>query len=115
MIAVTIPNWHPARLNQLFSGHWGKRKRLKDADRDMIGVYCHGQPEATKKRRVSLIITLGPRQRGGDPDSYWKSVLDSLVHANMLINDSPNWVELGQVQYTRDNLRSTTILLEDLA
>jgi Holliday junction resolvase RusA-like endonuclease len=64
---------------------------------------------------VSLQIILPPRERRCDPDAYWKSTLDALVHAKMLINDSSVWVELGSVDFDRTSgNRATRILLEEL-
>lgn len=115
---LIIPDWHPARLNQWDGQHWAKRAKLKKADREFIAVYAHQQeiPKAASKRRVSLVLTLGKRQRGGDPDSYWKSVLDGLVHSGLLVDDSKEWVELGTVDYARGlhGVRQTEIVLEDL-
>lgn len=111
---LTIPDWHPSRLNQWDGRHWSKRAKLKRMDRDFIAYYARQQniPSANGKRRVSLSLTLGKGQRGGDPDSYWKSLLDGLVHAGLLIDDSKEKVELGPVAYSRGN-RATEITLED--
>ncbi len=81
----------------------------------MIWGYCavNRIPVATGPRRVDLKITnrLG-RER--DPDASWKSVLDGLVHARMLIDDSRRWVKLGDVTVERGSERSTCITLTDL-
>jgi Holliday junction resolvase RusA-like endonuclease len=71
-------------------------------------------PLATSKRRVDLRITLGPRQREGDEDNWWKSVLDALVHAKMLIDDNRRWCERGEVSFERGKERATLIELTDL-
>jgi hypothetical protein len=55
---------------------------------------------------------LGPRQRGADPDAYWKSLLDALVHAGLLVDDSPKWCELGPVRFERECRRKPAIQLE---
>jgi hypothetical protein len=114
---LTIPDWQPHRLNQLLSCHWATRGRLKRQDREMIGTYAllAGIPKAKGKRRVSLLITLGPRQRGADPDAYWKSLLDALVHAGLLVHDSPKWCDLAPVRFQRGRRRQTAIRIEDLA
>jgi Holliday junction resolvase RusA-like endonuclease len=89
---------------------------LKRADRELIAWYAKAAdvPTATGRRRVSLLLTLSPRQRGGDPDAYWKAVLDALVHARLLTDDNRQGVELGDVEYERASARATTILLQDL-
>lgn len=114
---IVIPGWHPARLNQWDGRHWSVRSRLKKADRELVGVYAKLAriPLAMGKRRVSLRITLGPRQRAGDPDAFWKSTLDALVHAGLLVDDNRQNVELGRVDFDRGPARATAIALEDIA
>jgi hypothetical protein len=48
------------------------------------------------------------------PDSYWKSLLDALVHAGLLVDDNRQHVQLGEVEFERGTARATTITLEDL-
>jgi hypothetical protein len=114
---LTIDNWHPARLNLWDGRHWKVRARHKRADREIVGLYARlaGIPPATGKRRVSLRLTLGPRQRGADPDAYFKSVLDALVHAGLLVDDDRHGVELGDVVFQRGKIKGTEIVLEDVA
>ena len=111
---ITIPRWHPATVNQLLRSVKG-RIRLKKTDRELIGWYarCARITRATGRRRVSLEITLGPRQRASDPDAYWKSLLDALVQAGLLIDDTRQHVELGSVEFNRGPEHQTVILLED--
>ena len=115
--SLTIPNWIPARLNQM-KGHWSRGAALKKIDREMIAGYALQArdriPQATSKRRVSLTITLANGERAGDPDAYFKSVNDALVHAGLLKNDSHLWVVLGDVVFERGAERATTIILQDL-
>jgi hypothetical protein len=113
---IHVPAWHPARLNELLAGHWARRNRLKRHDGEVLALFSRlsGIPKATGKRRVSLVLTLAPRQRAGDPDGHWKSVLDALVAAGMLVNDSHVWCELGPVTFERGKGKATTIILEDL-
>jgi Holliday junction resolvase RusA-like endonuclease len=54
------------------------------------------------------------RGRERDPDASWKSVLDGLVHARMLIDDSRKWCKLGDVTFERGSERATTIQLTDI-
>jgi Holliday junction resolvase RusA-like endonuclease len=113
---LIIPNWHPAKITAWDGRHWRTKHRLKKADREMIGTYSMlaAIPPATGKRRVSLVITLAPRQRAGDPDAYFKSLNDALVHARLLIDDNRQHVELGTVEFCRGRARVTEIVLEDL-
>lgn len=115
---LVLRNWHPARLNELTSGHWGVRQRLKERDRHAVAMnsLLQGVPPAKGRRRVSLVITLKKGQRAADPDAYWKSSLDALVQAGLLKDDSPRWLELGTVAYQRTKSArfGTTIILEDV-
>ena len=63
---------------------------------------------------MSLEITLAPRQRAGDPDAYWKSLLDALVRARLLVDDRRQYVELGAVTFARGKAKRTVVTLEDL-
>lgn len=112
---LRIEKWQPARLNQLLAG-WQTAHRLKRVDRAMIGHYCRQNriPLAQGPREVSLLITLGPKQRAGDPDSYWKSLNDALVSAGMLVDDNRQYVRLGEVNFDRGPERATVIKLTDL-
>jgi hypothetical protein len=113
---LAIDNWHPARLNQWDGRHWSVRARLKRRDRETVGLYARlaAVPPAAGKRRVSLRLTLAPRQRAGDPDAYWKSTLDALMHAGLLCEDNRQAVELGEVTFERGPARRTSIVLEDV-
>lgn len=112
---LIVDGWQPARLNDLL-GHWSRRARLKRADRDVIAAYARlaGVPSARGRRRVSLLITLAPRQRAPDPDSLWKSTLDALVRCGLLLDDDRFGVELGPVTFDRGPARQTAITLEDV-
>lgn len=111
-----ITQWHPARLNQWEGRHWSVKNCLKKADREMVGTYAIlvGIPKASGKRRITLTLTLSPRQRGGDPDAYWKSLLDALAACGLLVDDNRQNVELAPVLFQRGKERATTIVLEDL-
>jgi len=111
-----IPDWHPAKLNALYAGHWARRARLKKADRELVGIYARQAaiPPATGKRRVQLVLTLAPRQRAGDPDAYWKSMLDALTATGLLVDDNRQHVELAPVEFERGRAKATTILLADV-
>ena len=115
VLRLLIPRWHPATINELLRGV-KTRIRLKKVDRNIICTYCfyHRIPVATGQRRVDLLITLGPRQKGADPDAFWKSLNDALVQAKLLVDDSRRWVQLGSVTFERGAERATTITLTDL-
>jgi hypothetical protein len=103
-------------LNQLI-GNWGKAKRLKTLDRDLVWFFARAGrvPPAAGKRRVDLEITLGKGQRRVDPDALWKSTLDALVKADLLIDDDERSCLPGVVDQSRRAVHpSTTIVLTDL-
>jgi len=112
---MQIPNWHPAKINEWEGRHWSVKNRLKKRDKSIVwGAMLENKiPKATCKRRVELTIGLGYRQRGGDPDSYNKSLLDALVVCGLLVNDSKEWVEIAPVKYERGEF-FTRITLTDL-
>lgn len=113
---LIIPLWHPPKVNELYSGHWTRRAKLKRQALELVTMYARmaGIPKAEGKRRVGLTITLGPRQRGGDVDSYHKSLLDCLTHCGLIRDDSPAWCEIEPVVYEHGVASATTIILEDL-
>jgi Holliday junction resolvase RusA-like endonuclease len=113
---LRIDRWQPATLNKLLGCHWASAARLKKTDKNMVGHYCNTNrvPLANGPREVRLTITLAPKQRAPDPDAYWKSTLDALVHAQMLIDDNRQYCRPGVVNFVRGTERSTLIELEDL-
>ena len=115
-VTLTIPQWHPATVNQLLHSV-GSRIRLKKADRAIVAVYARQQqiPQATGKRRLAVRIILGKGQRARDPDSYFKSLEDACVHAGLLVDDSHQYVELAPVTFARDAQHwGTVIQFEDM-
>lgn len=114
--SLVLEGWHPTRLNRLVGCHWGTRSKRKRLDRQRVAVEALVQkiPKATGKRRVELVLTLAPRQRAGDPDAYWKSLLDALVAAGLLTSDNRQGVELGAVRFERARSRRTFIVLIEL-
>lgn len=111
---VFITQWHPATVNQLLSNRW-KAARLKKSDRAIIAHAFHGRTKAAGRRAIEMEIILKPGQRGADPDAYFKSLLDALVHAGALIDDNRQHVELKPVQFGRSKLWGTYLMLEDIA
>lgn len=113
-----MPDFTPVSLNVLMRGV-RQRIRAKRGDRDLIALEATLQqiPKATVCRRVSLFITIARGQRVLDEDNCWKSILDALVCAGLLVNDSPVWVKRGDVHWARavhGCQRTTFIVLEDM-
>lgn len=114
---LCVPDYLPLRLNRLLGCHWGKRTRLKASDRETVGWYARtsGIPAASGKRRVSLLFVLARGQRRGDPDGYLKVMLDCLVSAGLLRDDSARYCEIGAIEFARGDKRRTIILLEEVS
>ncbi len=120
--AMYIPNWMPATVNQIYDRHFWVGAELKKRDKRLVGAFAGMQGTQTIdrdrpiKRRVSLVIRLAKGKRAADPDAYWKSTLDALVHADLLRNDSHVWCEHGGVIFERSKTAEfgTTIILEDI-
>lgn len=112
---LRIAGWHPTPLNKLVGRHPMQAHKLKADDKAQVRIEAVIQriPPAAFRRTVSLTITLAPRQRACDPDAYWKSLLDALVGAVLLVDDSRQWCRLGSVTFDRGERRSTTITLTD--
>lgn len=113
-----LPGWAPASLNSLL-GHHMKAARLKSADREMVrrAVLVHDARKATGRRKVDLHLVMEQGRRRTDPDSAWKSCLDSLVSAGLLVDDNPTKCVLGRVTHSKalDGAPwGTFILLEDV-
>lgn len=112
---LILLNWRPTPLNRLV-GHHMRAARLKRADRLAVEMAARafGTPKATGKRRVDLIIRPAKGQKRTDPDSPWKSALDALVHAGLLLNDTHAAVEQGTHTPTLKGMARTEIVLTDL-
>ena len=113
---VTILHWHPVPLNKLIGVHWGTAHARKMADQRRLAdeLAFAGVPEARHRRRVSLRVILGPRQRAFDPDAPWKSLLDALVACRRLVDDSRQWCELGEIEFERGKAKATVLTIEDV-
>lgn len=115
---IVIPNWRPARDNELINCHWRTKHKRKSEDAQIVAAYCREAevPHALDKRRVSLEIRLTAKQKEADPLAYCKSLLDALVNCRMLIDDKAEFMEWGGVTYSRGKplVPGTTIILEDM-
>jgi len=114
---IRIPRWKPVLTNTLMGNHWAKAAKLKKADMQMVSAYClqAGIPRAKGKRRVELVVEIAGRGRTPDPDSMWKSLLDALKQAGMLVDDSGKWCEIVPPQIIRKAKETaTTIQLTEL-
>lgn len=113
---LTIPNYLPQPHNVLVRMHWAKRKKEMDECKALVAAYALAQaiPKATGKRRVTVKLVLGRRNKVRDGDSSFKLILDSCTADGLLIDDGPRWCELMPLVQERGRERATIIILEDL-
>lgn len=76
---IVLSGHHPVTLNRLLGCHWAIAAKRKKGWMRAIGLFSAHVPKATGKRRVSLKVTLAPRQRAFDPDATTKASSDSLI------------------------------------
>lgn len=114
---LVIDKWWPATVNKM-NRSVRTRIRLKKADRNLVCAYClkNRIPVATGPRLVHLTVVRGKSQKGRDidPDAPWKSLLDALVKAKMLIDDSRLYCRPGETFYERGEERGCRIELIDI-
>lgn len=113
---MEIPGWHPAPLNKLLGSHWGAAARMKSKDKQIIAnaVMAYQVPPAFGKRRVSLTIVYPKGKRKHDPDAFFKSLNDALVHSKALFADTSNYIELGSIKYAKGDELTSYVTLEDV-
>lgn len=114
---IEMPDWHPSPLNKLL-GHWRLPAKRKKQDREMVWAYVKQAKiplDSQTKRSIELTIVLGPKQRACDPDAYFKSLCDALVHAMAIWDDSREYCELQPVKFERGARKATRIVLRDIA
>lgn len=116
-MTVTIPDFLPLSINEMLRMKPGHRSRVLKAEGELVaGYFIQARiPHATTKRRVHLTFA-APEGRGekvGDPDARLKSLLDYLVRAGALVDDSAKWVETPPPTLERGKKR-TVIVLEDI-
>jgi Holliday junction resolvase RusA-like endonuclease len=110
---ITIPDYRPPSLNQYIGKHWSIGHKMKKQCKELVLAYSRHIPAATGRRSVQMHVVLGKGMRQHDADNTQKLILDALVHAGMLVDDSPKWVEFLGVTYER-GVHQTIISLEDL-
>ena len=106
-----IPGYLPLRLNELLRTHWSVRSRAQREVSDLVAIYSRLAriPEASRRRKVSLTFC----DAKSDPDSRLKLVLDALVHARLLVDDSERWCLLDPAK-NAPGPRAVAIRLEDI-
>lgn len=114
---IKIVQWHPHRLNEFIGCHWTKMAKMKKEDAQIVGIYAikASVPRAECKRKVRVVMLGWKYGRLPDKDAYDKSLLDALVSAQMLLDDSSKYLEgRMEVELRRSSCKSTTIHLEDV-
>lgn len=113
---MNIPGWTSTPLNKLMTVHWGTAARCKKADVQVVGnaKMAAGVPDATTKRRIEIIVIYPKGQRQYDKDAFLKSLLDAMVRAKVLVNDSPAWADYDLPEYARGDKLRTIITVQEL-
>ena len=114
---IEIPNWLPWTTNEYVRTNHFKRQRRLKAETEIVAAYAKmaGVPPAKGRRRVAFTFS-APSGRGakvGDPDGRLKVLLDCMVRAGLLVDDSDAFVELAPRVAVRGK-KGTTITLDDL-
>jgi Holliday junction resolvase RusA-like endonuclease len=119
-----LPKFLPTSLNKSVGRHWSVKAKQKNGDLEIVQHYAREQrlamtlhlDAALPARRVNVRMVLPKGQRAFDRDNILKGLLDALVQCGLLVNDSPRWCQIGQIEYVRHDggLRETFVILEDL-
>ena len=112
---VVVPSWTPPSLNKLLRMHWATRYRMGRVINRRIALAClvAKVPPATVKRRVSITLGYARKCRALDEDNAVKLLLDALVKAGALVDDSPEWLERGPYAVRFDG-QATYLEIEDV-
>jgi hypothetical protein len=117
---LTLPGLIPPSWNKFYSqGHWGGRAKLAEAWHQHVWLAVRTAPEKLvlvyPKNGLSITITVYfPNARLIDADNVCsKLIIDGLVHADCIVNDTNEWVKevTTSVRIDRENPR-TEILIE---
>jgi Holliday junction resolvase RusA-like endonuclease len=113
---LEIPGYLPLSLNRLMRSRKLRMSEPKRAAEHFgIARLVFNVPKATGKRRVSLVFTVAKGKPKPDPDNLVKVVLDGLVKAGVLVDDSDEWCELGGIKLQTGQHPKTMAIVEDLA
>jgi hypothetical protein len=98
-LAIDVPSQNAANAN---GARWSVQRKRYRALSSLAGALMvssrneHRIPQATGKRRVTLTRLIGKGKREYDYGNLvggFKSVLDAMVRAGLLVDDSGRWVE----------------------
>lgn len=111
---ITIPDYLPPSLNELMHCHWRTKHKLKKECLEFVAHYGRHVLPAVGKRRVLLTYLRTVCHKEMDPDNAKKAILDALVKAGILGNDTEEWVECPDPVQSRSSRNETTIVIEEL-
>lgn len=111
-ITVTLPFASPS-LNELLRWHWSKRRKYHDQVCLLLRmqVQMHRYEPANKRMHMEL-LRVGKRTIDADNlVGGAKPIVDALVKATLLVDDSPKWLEGTYSQLTDRRNQYTQIIL----
>lgn len=109
-----IPMAYPS-ANVYMRSHWAKQKKIKEEWRRILSLVFAHVPHAAQRRRVH-IIRYGSREL--DYGNLWlgadKIIFDSLVSLEILVDDSPTWIDpsIEQIKCKRKEERTVVQIYE---
>jgi len=109
---LIIPGRLPSRndAENAARTHWTAGRKFKKEWTDMIAIYCKQQQILKFIQSVKIHITYYEQNKRRDVDNIYSSskyILDGLVQAGILIDDSPKYVcdIKNQIEYDKVNPR----------
>lgn len=90
----------PLSLNRLLNMHWARRQQHKRVltEYALAGALAMGIPPASGKRRVYIQFVF-PDHRVRDKDNFLKHIMDALRDSRMIVDDSPEYVDVVGVEF----------------
>lgn len=111
MLEYTIP-YVPPSLNQFAGrGNTWEYRALKKRWAELAVIYCRPRPQEPIERAIVTLTYHFADARRRDPDNYaGKMILDGLVRAGILLDDSFNNIELRLRQGEPDRQNQRTVI-----
>lgn len=116
MYIVHVPAWLPATGNKILRSHWSVESRSKSTGVTamMLAAKTARVPAARGPRRAAALLTGWRHGKMPDADAFDKCLLDVLVRAGLLVDDSPRFLVGRLAVWTRRGRDATTIALWDV-